>query len=113
MRITKLNNNLSKLTEKISHKYINSKFEKADEVLGTSKGSKLREKVIRKSFALTRQDLEKINIIKDRCLNQKVVLNDSHVIRMSINLAIKLTENELIKSSLEVPKVFIGRPKIG
>ena len=112
----KKHSDLSNLTKKIAHKSVQSssienKFEHADQFLGTDEKEKLRERVIRKSYALTKQDLENIEIIKDKCLNQKVVLTDSHVIRMAISLAVKLTEDTLIKASLQTPRVITGRPK--
>lgn len=70
-----------------------------------------KEKVIRKSYALTKHDLENILIIKDKCLNRKVVLNDSYVIRLALELTVKLTEDILIKASQKVPKIMTGRPK--
>jgi hypothetical protein len=73
--------------------------------------NKLRERVIRKSYALTKQDLENIKLIKDKCLNQKVVLSDSHVIRLAIGLAVKLSDDALIKASLQTTKIITGRPK--
>jgi hypothetical protein len=110
----KKRSDLSELTKKITHKSVGSsieKFEQADQALGTNEKEKLRERVVRKSYALTKQDLENINIIKDKCLNQKVVLNDSHVIRMAIGLTVKLTEDSLIKASSQTPRVITGRPK--
>ena len=74
-------------------------------------GNQSRERVIRKSYALTKQDLENIKSIQDKCLNQKVVLNDSHVIRLALGLAVKLSDDALIKASLQTPKVVTGRPK--
>jgi len=111
----KKHNNLSALTEKISHKSvqssIDSRFDQADQALGTKKDEPLQERVIRKSYALTKQDLANIKLIKDKCLNKKVVLNDSYVIRLAIGLAANLTEDTLIKASLQTPKILTGRPK--
>jgi len=70
-----------------------------------------KEKVIRKSYALTKHDIKNIELIKDKCLNKKVVLSDSFVIRLSLELAEKLTEDTLIKASQKIPKIITGRPK--
>lgn len=111
----KKQNDLSMLTKKIAHQSIRNtihdKFDEADAILDVEKNSGLRERVIRKSYALTKHDLEKIKSIKDRCLNQKVVLSDSHVVRLALELATKLSENELIDASSHLQKVSVGRPK--
>lgn len=76
-----------------------------------AKKTEPRERVIRKSYTLIKQDLANIRQIQDKCLNKKVVLNDSHVIRLGLELASKLSEVELIKASQKVPKIITGRPK--
>lgn len=113
----KKHNDLSALGNKIAHKTFKSsvheRFENADQVLGTENElHESREKIIRKSYALTKQDVERIKQIQDKCLNKKVVLNDSHVIRIALMLAEKLNEDVLIRASIEVPKLIAGRPKI-
>ncbi len=102
--------------DKIAHKSLKSsideRFEHADQVLGTESAThKSREKIIRKSYALTKDDVDRIQQIKDKCLNKRVVLNDSHIIRVALMLASKLNEDVLIKASMEVPKLIAGRPK--
>ena len=73
--------------------------------------SEIKEKIIRKSYALTKQDIEHIEQIKDKCLNRRVVLNDSHIVRIALMLTSKLTESAIIKASTEVPKLTAGRPR--
>ncbi len=111
----KKRNDLSALGNKIAHKSLKSsvheRFEHADQALGTEEAHGSKEKIIRKSYALTKQDIRHIQQIKDKCLNQKIVLNDSHVIRIALMLASKLNEDALIKASTEVPKLIAGRPK--
>ncbi len=70
-----------------------------------------QEQIIRKSYALTQPDIDCIKSIQDKCLNQKVVLNDSHVIRIALMLTSKLEEDVIIKAIKEVPKLMAGRPK--
>lgn len=78
----------------------------------TEKGEgSTRERIIRKTYALTKQDLENIKLIQDKCLNRKIVLNDSYVVRLALNLAVKLSEDGLIKASQHIPKIATGRPK--
>ena len=111
----KKQNDLSALTKKISHKSvqpsIHNRFEQADHALGTAKEESLKERVIRKSYALTKQDLENIKLIKDKCLNKKIVLNDSYVIRIALGLTVQLSEDDLINASMRTPKILTGRPK--
>lgn len=106
--------NLSALGEKIAHKSMQTggyeKFEKADEVLKTNKPG-LREKVIRRSYALTRQDVNHIELIKDKFLNHRVVINDSHVVRLALHLAASFSEANLLEASKQIPKLPVGRPK--
>lgn len=68
--------------------------------------------IIRKSYALTKPDINHIQQIKDKCLNRRVVLNDSHIIRIALMLASKMNEEILIKASKEVPRLVAGRPRI-
>jgi len=115
-KVPKNHNNLSNLGDKIAHKQeqeestIYNRFKNADEALGESE-QKLRERIIRKSYALTKKDLENIQLIKDKCLNKKVILSDSHIIRLAVNLAVSFSEKELIDASMKIPKIQVGRPK--
>ncbi len=115
--MSKKQNNLSALGEKIAHKSlkpaIDERFARADEILGGAGDQETegRERIVRKSYALTKQDVEHIEKIKDKCLNHKVVLTDSHVIRLAINLAAGLSEDALIKAANKIPKIPTGRPK--
>ena len=113
-RTLKKQNNLSALANKIAHRSvrddIENKFAQADEILGVGK-EEYKERVIRKSYALTLEDVAAIQLIKDKCLNQKVVLNDSHTIRLALMLAAKLSEDQLVKAVSHLPKVTQGRPK--
>ena len=109
-------NDLSALGNKIAHKSIKSsvheKFENADRILSANNVThEIREKIIRKSYALTRKDINHIKNIQDKCLNKRVVLNDSHVIRIALMIASNLNENDLVKASMDVPKLIAGRPK--
>lgn len=110
-------NDLSALGNKIAHKSakssVHERFEHADNILGTHDApSGRREKITRKSYALVKKDIGHIQQIRDKCLNKRVVLNDSHIVRVALMLAAKLSEDVLIKASTEVQKLIPGRPKI-
>lgn len=110
-------NDLAALGSRIAHKSLKSsvdeKFKHADHALGIeNEVNKIRDKVIRKSYALTKQDIDRIKHIKDKCLNKKIVLNDSHIIRVALMLASNLNEDVLINASIEVPRLVMGRPKM-
>jgi hypothetical protein len=72
-----------------------------------------RERLIRKSYALTSEEAENIQLIKEKCLNRRVLLSDSQVIRLGIKLAARLSEAELVKEFAQVPKMSVGRPRKG
>lgn len=109
---------LSALTQKITHKTLldpqHDKFKNADLALGieeTIEEQEAREKVVRKSSAITTDDLKIIQAIQDKCLNYKIVLNDSEVVRLALLIASQLSEEELISASKKLKKVPTGRPK--
>lgn len=108
---------LSALENKIAHKSlrksVHKRFECADEVLDVGNDTREeRGKIIRKSYALTDEDVENIRQIKEKCLNRRVVLNDSHIVRMALKLTSALSEEVLVKASTETPKLVAGRPRV-
>ena len=107
----KKRHDLSALNRKIAHKASADKFKQADQALGIESEEIIRERVMRKSYAVTKRDLNNIQIIKDKCLDKKVVLNSSWIIRMSLDIAAHLSEDALIKASRQVPNIPTGRPK--
>lgn len=109
--------NLSALSDRIAHKTNKKplsndyeKFQKADEALQVNEVLE-KERVIRKSYVLTNPDIQRMEGIKDKLLDHKIVINDSHVIRLALKLASNATEAELIGCLKEVPKLAMGRPK--
>ena len=111
---SKQKNNLSALGKKISYKEQSGqdKFDKADAAMEAHAPlNQSAHRVTRKSYALTKQDLESLDKIKDKCLDHKVVLSDSHIIRLAINLTSKLSAKELVAASFDVPKIPVGRPR--
>jgi hypothetical protein len=114
--MSKKPNDLSALSEKIAHKStkpsVYTRFENADEILGVIDENTPRERITRKSYALTKQDIENIHLIKEKCLNKRLAVSDSHIIRFAVNLAANLSEEEIIMAVKEIPKVQTGRPKL-
>jgi hypothetical protein len=107
----KLRNDLTALKKKIAHHSVKDKFKQADKALGIAGETGMVERIMRKSYAVTQTDLKNIQTIKEKCLNKRVVLNSSWIIRMALNLVSKLSEDELIKASRQVQNIPIGRPK--
>jgi hypothetical protein len=103
------NSNLEGLTKKVTHQSINSRFEQADRALGTNDPSK-KERVSGKSFTLTKQDFENIKLIKEKCLDKRVVVTDSQVVRLGLSVAAKMSENALVSASEKLTKISAGRP---
>lgn len=54
-------------------------------------------RTIKKTYTITEIELEKLDKIKDRALDKKVILNDSEIVRFGINLVSKLSIESLIK----------------
>ena len=110
-------NNLSAIGEKISRKQDKDydKFDRADillkEKITRAEEDNHRERLIRKSYALTKQDLMGLEKIKDKFLNEKIVLSDSYILRLAIKIASELPQSILVENSYNVPKIPVGRPK--
>jgi len=114
--VPKKHNDLSVLSEKIAHKSTKSsvynRFEHADEALGVTSDDELRARIIRKSYALTKKDIDNIQLIKEKCLNKRVVVSDSHIIRLAIKLAANLPDDAIVEAVKQVPRIQVGRPKV-
>lgn len=95
-----------------------SRFTKADETLGVveeipkdnSVKKKSYQKVIRKTFSLTKTDIELILKIKDKALNKKNVLSDSAIARIGLLLISELSDDDLVSLSKRLKKTPLGRP---
>lgn len=59
-------------------------------------------KSIKKSCTITTTELELLEIIKDKALNKKLVLDDSKIIRLGIYLVSQLSEDKLLKTNKEL-----------
>jgi hypothetical protein len=90
------------------------RVEKADSALGkggngapTDAGA---EKVIRDTFSMPSVEYEVIAEIKDRCLEKKVVVNKSQVVRAGLVLLQGISDRELLDVIGRLTKVKAGRP---
>ncbi|MEN9450033.1 MAG: hypothetical protein RJA83_647 [Pseudomonadota bacterium] len=95
-----------------------SRFTKADETLGVveeipkanSVKKKSYQKVIRKTFSITKTEIELILKIKDKALNKKVILSDSAIARIGFLLLSDLSDGDLVSLSKRLEKTPLGRP---
>ncbi len=114
--MSKKDNDLTAFGEKIAHKSIKSsvynQFDHSDELSSVADGEAPRGRIIRKSYALTKKDIDNIQLIKEKCLNKRVVVNDSHIIRLAIKLAADLSDDTLANAVGQIPRVQTGRPKL-
>ena len=69
--------------------------------------------MIRRTYALTQQDIANIQRIKEKCSHHSALLNDSHIVRLAIQLATQLTEKTVVKAWKSLPKMKVGRPEKG
>ncbi len=104
------------MPKKIQSTAVSKKKTTTKTSIGVSKSRNItqagkREHIVRKSYALTTEDINNIQEIKEKCLNRRVVLSDSQVIRLGIKLAVDLSEAALVKEFKEVPQLAKGRPR--
>lgn len=92
---------------------IKDRFARADEILylRNKHSIHLQEKVVRKTFSLPTEDVLLINKIKDTVLNNKIVLSDSEIIRLGVQVLSNMGEKELYVVSKNIKKIPSGRPK--
>lgn len=92
------------------------RIENADAALGKSKGDASpddgADKVIRDTFSMPSAEYEVIAEIKDRCLEKKVVVNKSQVVRAGLALLRGITDRELLDVIGRLAKVKAGRPAV-
>ena len=82
-----------------------SRFTKANSVK-----KKSYQKVIRKTFSITKTEIELILKIKDKALNKKVILSDSAIARIGFLLLSDLSDGDLVSLSKRLEKTPLGRP---
>ena len=68
------------------------------------------EKVIRDTFSMPGAEYDVIAKVKDRCLEKKVVVNKSQVVRAGLALLEAVSDRELLDVISRLTKVKAGRP---
>ncbi|HYG08770.1 MAG TPA: hypothetical protein VD835_02235 [Pyrinomonadaceae bacterium] len=90
------------------------RIENADTVLGKGKGDAPSDdgadKVVRDTFSMPGAEYDVIAEIKDRCLEKKVVVNKSQVVRAGLALLQSVSDRELLDVIGKLTKVKAGRP---
>lgn len=111
---------------KAEEKAVQSRFERAEAVLGTSPRKKTAPaprkrqspakdqisngRVIRDSFTTPADDYGLIAQIKQRCLKAGVSVNKSEVLRAGLHALETMSDKELLKVVERLAKVKTGRP---
>lgn len=71
---------------------------------------KKQKRVIRDSFTLPIDDYELITTIRERCLDSRVTINKSEVIRAGLHALNEMSETELLAVVDSLTKIKTGRP---
>ncbi|MEM8832165.1 MAG: hypothetical protein AAGE96_22870 [Cyanobacteria bacterium P01_G01_bin.19] len=71
---------------------------------------KQQKKVIRDSFTLPTDDYELITTIRERCLDSRVTINKSEVIRAGLHALNQMNNEELVAVVESLTKIKTGRP---
>ena len=92
------------------------RLESADSVLGKGNDGAPSgdgaEKVVRDTFSMPVAEYGVIEQIKDRCLEKKLVVNKSQVVRAGLALLQGISDGELLKVINKLTKVKAGRPAV-
>ena len=78
-----------------------------------SEKPKNRKRVIRDSFTLPSHDYELITTIRERCLDSRVTINKSEVIRAGLHALNEMSNSELLAVVDSLTKIKTGRPGKG
>ena len=71
---------------------------------------KNRKRVIRDSFTLPTDDYELITTIRERCLDNRITINKSEVIRAGLHALNEMSDEELLVVVDSLTKIKTGRP---
>ena len=71
---------------------------------------KKQKRVIRDSFTLPVDDYQLITTIRERCLDSRVTINKSEVIRAGLHALNEMSETELLAVVDSLTKIKTGRP---
>jgi hypothetical protein len=74
------------------------------------KPKKQKRRVIRDSFTLPVDDYQLITTIRERCLDSRVTINKSEVIRAGLHALNEMSETELLAVVDSLTKIKTGRP---
>ena len=100
---------------KAEEQAVRTRFEKAETALAkrstaSSHAADDSGKVIRDSFTMPSSDYDLISKIKERCLNGRVSLTKSEVLRVGLLALEAMPDKDLLKAARNVTKVKTGRP---
>ncbi len=71
---------------------------------------KNQKRVIRDSFTLPTDDYEIITTIRERCLDNRITINKSEVIRAGLHALNKMSDEQLLAIVDGLTKIKTGRP---
>lgn len=74
------------------------------------KQQKQQKRVIRDSFTLPTDDYELITTIRERCLDSRLTINKSEVIRAGLHALNQMSNEELVAVVESLTKIKTGRP---
>ncbi len=97
---------------------VQDRFAKAEQLLEPESTPSLpepekpknRKRVIRDSFTLPTDDYELITTIRERCLDNRITINKSEVIRAGLHALNKMSDEELLAVVDSLTKIKTGRP---
>ena len=97
---------------------VEDRFAKAEQLLESESTPKQlepekpknRKRVIRDSFTLPSDDYELITAIRERCLDSRVTINKSEVIRAGLHALNEMSNEELLAVVDSLTKIKTGRP---
>lgn len=112
----KQRNDYGALANKIAKKSsITDRYQKADAYLGIDQEIEKtppREKIIRKTYSITKNDLKAISDLKKRYISNQVGdVADSHLIRLGLLALSRMSDDALVKISSEIVIPPTGRLK--
>lgn len=118
-RATQMNKeNFSILRQKIIPKklvektFVNQdRFSIADNILIPTVSEIKKSLVLRKTFSIPEDEMINFKKIKNRALDYRVVISDSEIVRLGLDLVSNLEDKEFQEKILNINKLTVGRPK--
>ncbi len=90
---------------------LNERISKAEAIARKDKYRSTSEKVLLDSFTMLQSDAAAIKEIRYRCLQSRLDVNKSLLIRAGIKILQTMSIEELSKVLNDLPRVRVGRPK--